>query len=141
MAKHINEMQHFRILPSSRAGVVNGVLHCVAILACWLSNLQMSSQTILTSLICIFWWVAKMRWNATPVYLRYTGNNGWRVSFDGNSYHSAVILDTTIITSVVMFLHYNTENQAFRSLMIAKDSLSNNEFRRLRVRLTLSMRG
>ena len=142
MAKDIKEILHFHISPSRRITLISGALHCLAILACWFNNLFVLNQTILTGIILILWRLEQRCRRSTAAHLSYTGSNGWRLSTDGNKYFNIVILDATVITSVMIFFHYKTENQACGTLLIGKDSLSSyDEFRRLKVRLTLSLQG
>lgn len=141
MPKTCQETLHFQVLPSKQVGVLNDVLHLCAILACWFNNLQTPYQLLLIATLLVFWRRNRKRCEATPVFLSYTENTGWEVSLDGSNYLHAMILDTTVMTSVVIFLHYKMDNRASRALVIAKDSLSVNDFRRLIIRLKLSARG
>lgn len=141
MTKHVNQIQHFRISPSKQIEMIADALHCVAIFACWLSHLPWVSQVVLTCVVLVFWRLTKTRWKARSIHLSYTETIGWQVSSDGDNYLNAVILETTVITNVVIFLHYRKENQAFNSVAIARDSLSSDDFRCLKVRLTLTVRG
>ena len=141
MIKDTKEMLHFHILPSKRFTLLFNALHCMAVLACWFNDLQINERLILMLAVLLAWCLAKKRWKVSDVHLRYTSSNGWWVSSGENSYSSAVILDTSVITGVIIVLHYKMENQTRRALLIAKDSLSSNQFRRLVVRLALSMHG
>lgn len=57
---------------------------------------------------------------------------------DGINYRHVAILDTTVITSVMIFLHYQSGHESAKALAIAPDSLPLNDFRRLTVQLTLA---
>ncbi len=141
MVKDTKEILHFHILPSKRFTLLFNTLHGLVVLACWFNDLQVIYRLILTLGVFLAWRLAKDRWKVSDVHLRYTSDNGWWVSSGGNSYSSAVILDATVITGVAIVLHYKIGNQARRVLLITKDSLSSNQFRRLVVRLALSMHG
>lgn len=137
MSKNCQESFRFQVLPSRRLQQLTEVLHGCAILACWLNGLQILYQLLLMVIVVLLWWHYAMRREARPAYLRYTENKRWEVSMDQFTYQPAVILDTTVITSAVIFLHYKTDDQSSGTLVIAGDSLSANDFRRLRVRLAI----
>ncbi len=141
MAKGIEQTAHFRIPASARIGMLCKSLYALAMMACWLSDLYLLARLVFIGVILICWWLENRRMTAALTYLRYTGNIGWQVSSDGENYLDASILDTTVITSAVIFLHYKTENQAKKVLLIGKDALLDSDFRRLTVRLTLSLHG
>lgn len=141
MAKGFEQTAHFRIQASAWLTRISTTLHGLAMLACWLSDLYALHRFILMGTILVLAWLENRRMKAALTYLRYTGGNGWQVSSDGENYLDASILDTTVITNLVIFLHYRTENQANKVLLIGKDALTNSDFRRLTVRLTLSLQG
>ncbi|MGY6276701.1 protein YgfX [Methylomonas sp. MgM2] len=141
MAKATEKALHFRIMPSTEFKAISDAFHGLAILACWWNDLSELIRISLTIAIVILWRLHGNRRNAGPVHLSYTGGEGWRVSLDGEDYMQAVIMNTTVILNAVIFLHFKMENQANRTLLITKGSLANNEFRRLRVKLILSLCG
>ena len=137
MSKNAQQTQHFRIAPSRRIRNVFDVLHVCAALACWLNALQPFYRLILTVVVLVLWGLNRKRWKAAPIHLRYTGNSGWAVSSDGLNYLTAVVLETTVVTNTLIFLHFRVGEWLSRTLAIASDSLPENEFRRLAVRLKL----
>lgn len=138
MSKNIDETLHFDIFPSKRIEALFDALHGLAIFACWLNSLDSVYKLALSAAILAIWRLNKQRHQATPVQLSYTGEKGWEISSDGSRYQTAVILETTVITSAVVFLHYMTGNRFNHILLIPKDSLPENDFRRLIVRLKLA---
>lgn len=112
-------------------------LHFLSVFACWLADLPISLQSVLTAVIVYLWWVNNRSAN---IDLRYTTGKGWQVSWDRESFLAAIILETTVITPVAIFLHYGNEQQGFRAVIIANDSLSAIDYRRLMVKLKLSGR-
>lgn len=132
---------HIQIRTSAWLMRISAVLHGLAILACWLSDLHTFYRLILMSVILGLAYFENRRMKVALTYLRYTGHSGWQVSSDGKNYLDASILGTTAMTNSVIFLHYRTEYQAHQVLLIGKDALANGDFRRLTVRLILSLRG
>lgn len=138
MSKNTQQTLHFRILPSKQIKAFSAALHACAMLACWLNALPIFYRAALAAVILTLWRLNTRRWNKEAVYLNYNGNTGWEISHDGLDYAAVTILRSTVITNRVIFLHYAIDNRPHRSLLIAKDSLAINDFRRLIVKLKLS---
>lgn len=118
--------------------IVVSFLHLVAILACYFTSVQVYFQLCMMSIIIVFWLICH-KCRKTPVmHLRYTSNLGWQVAMGRKVYQNAMILETTVITHVVVFLHFKVDDQPCSAMVIAKDSLSATDYRRLLVRLKLS---
>lgn len=60
------------------------------------------------------------------------------MAFENDDYSGVTILESSVVTPFVIFLHLKPHKQKPMALVIAKDCLSKNDFRRLIVRLTLS---
>lgn len=58
---------------------------------------------------------------------------GWEISA-GNDFEQIQILDSTVITVFAIFLHFN-KNAKKQSVLIMNDALSEDDYRRLIVRL------
>ena len=60
------------------------------------------------------------------------------MAFENDDYSGVTILESSVVTPFVIFLHLKPHKQKPMALVIANDCLSKNDFRRLIVRLTLS---
>ena len=138
MTKNIHETLHFKLVPSKQIEMIVDALHLLAILACWLNALSRTYQLSLSVAVLALWFLHKRRRRAIPVHLSYTSAKGWEISYDGSHYLIADILETTVITRIGVFFHYRIDDHFNRNLLIPKDSLPANDFRRLVVRLKLS---
>ena len=130
--------QSFEIKPSQQHEKLFDVLRVLAILSCVLSTLAITYKATLIMLILVLKLIAVSNRQSSIYQLRFTEFSGWEMAFANNDYRHMTILGGSVITTFVVFLHCRMHDQALRTFVIAKDSLSKNDFRRLVVRLTLS---
>ena len=128
----------FVIKPSQRHKKLSNVLHLLAILACGVSSLAMLYKAALIMLIVLIKQKADKHWQNSIYKLRFTEFSGWEMAFENYDYTGVTISESSVVTPFVIFLHINQLKQNPIRLVIAEDSLGINDFRRLRVRLTLS---
>nr|WP_292563652.1 protein YgfX [Methylomonas sp.] len=114
------------------------LLHLLAILACVLNSLPILYQSLLLAAVVTLWWTSWKYWKTSGLLLRYTKSNGWEMAFDGADFVAGQVLADTVITRWVIFLSFKTNTQSTMSVLIANDALSADDFRLLRVSLTLS---
>ena len=65
--------------------------------------------------------------------IKHTEALGWEIS-DGNDFEPIQILNSTVITTFAIFLHFN-KNAHKQAVLIVNDALSEDDYRRLIVRL------
>ncbi|PPD35688.1 MAG: hypothetical protein CTY19_01165 [Methylomonas sp.] len=138
MVQNLSLSQNFEIKPSHQHEKLFDLLHLLAILACSLSSLIPGYKVALVCLIIMLRLIANRRWHHNSFQLRFTHFSGWEMAFGHNDYRKVKILDTTVVTPFVIFLHFQAQNQPASALLVMKDSLSKDDFRRLIVRLKLS---
>lgn len=138
MTQNSQTTQFFLIKPSRQLKMGLDFLHGAAAVSCWLTSLAMSYQLLLSMAVGVFWLISNKCCKTPTYHLRYTATGGWEVAFEGADYLAIIILGSTVVTPWGIFLHYKAHKQPGRSLVIAKDSLSADNFRRLLVRLKLS---
>ena len=69
--------------------------------------------------------------------LKFSSISGWELAIKTN-YDPIQILKTTVITRFVIILHFLDQNRKKRSILICKDSLAAEEFRKLTIELKIS---
>lgn len=138
MAQPFLTSHFFAIKPSLRLRLVVDLFHLSAIMASVLNSLAIMYQLLLLAAVAVLWRASWKYWKTSAVLLRYTKNDGWEVAINGDDYEAGEILADTVITKWVIFLRFKTAGQSTMSLPIANDTLSADDFRRLRVILTLS---
>jgi hypothetical protein len=88
-------------------------------------------------LVAASWFVQRDARQAGRILLRYTVTEGWAVCFDGEDYLAIKIKPTTVTGSLLTVLHFSIDKHA-RALVIFKDSMSANDYRKLIVNLKIS---
>ena len=117
--------------------LING-LHILSILACWLSALPLPLRILLSLLLAFSWHFQHKACSADCTYLRYTSNAGWAVAFhDHMSYDSLILKPSTVAGGMLTILHFEVKN-CNKTLLIFKDAMSANDYRRLIVLLKIS---
>lgn len=141
MTQNMPERLDVKIDGSKQFNQLVDVLYACAFVACWLNDLPKECQWLFSSLVVVFWAIRSIS-NHSPQYLlRYTANIGWALSVDDINYREILILNDTVITHFAIFLSFKTKEQLMRSrsIMIMHDSVLAPDYRRLIVRLKLSL--
>ena len=113
-------------------------LHMLSILACWLSALPLAARLFTCVLISYSWYFQFKAHKAECTYLRYTSNVGWAVAFqDQARYDSLILKPSTVTGNMLTILHFDLENCS-KTLMIFKDAMTANDYRKLLVLLKIS---
>lgn len=119
--------------PSKRLKRLLAALHGLAMIASIANALPIAAQLTLVAGICAhFCFAAKQLKNAQHA-IKHTEAFGWEVS-DGNDFEKIQILNSTVITVLAIFLHFN-KNAKKQSLLIMNDALDVDDYRRLIVRV------
>jgi len=119
-------------------------MHGLAIFVVGITAIPLIPQVILIILILfslIFY--LKQEKTIKVFALRYSTAFGWEVSNSENEFQLIEILPTTVLSPYLVFLHYkinnsNIKKQKNKYVLITKDTLSNDGFRKLRVELRIS---
>lgn len=142
MSKAAEATLIFAVAPSGLATTCLHACYLSALSACWLNGLAIGYRLFLIAVLSLVWLSQAKGLRARSCYLRYTAQQGWSISFDGgNEYCAVTIKSSTVVGSLVTFLHYATEDKAFDTLVIWKDALTPGDYRRLIVKLKLSDHG
>lgn len=128
----------WHISHSKQLGYVLIIMYLLAFVAIWTSAITFVSQGALTT--CLFlhgYYTAtkKENWQLT-----YTDENGWQITPDNDKPKLITILKSTVITRLVICLHYRhdmTNNYRY----IFKDALLNNHNTYRQLIVTLKTNG
>jgi DNA topoisomerase VI subunit A len=89
--------------------------------------------------IPVLGWVYVYQRGQANIELRYTRTTGWQICLDGQNFLNITILKTTVVSKLAIFLHFHGKiNPRYKAIMIANDSLSANDYRRLMVKLKIT---
>lgn len=109
------------------------VIHLLALGSSIANALPISVKLILLLGICIHLWFILNRVKEQHYKIRHTEGLGWELA-DGNDVEAIEIINSTVITTFAIFLHFK-KNSKKQSLLILNDALSEHDYRRLIVRL------
>jgi len=108
-------------------------MHALALGASIANALPITLKLVLLTGISIHLWFISKRLKDKRYKIKQSEALGWELS-DGNDFKAIQILNSTVITTFAIFLHF-TQNAHKQSLLIASDALTEDDYRRLIVRL------
>jgi purine-cytosine permease-like protein len=112
---------------------MNLVCHGLAFVASQLNALPTLIKIIIAGLIIVSYLTYRKRFQREQHTLRYSPQDGWQL-FVANQYVPIQIETTTVVTSFLIILHVHQRPP----ILIAKDALENEAFRRLSVKLKIT---
>jgi hypothetical protein len=129
------------IKPSKRLKKMVIVVHSLALAASMANALTIAIKISLFAIISFHLWFAVRRLNAEKYTIKHTDAFDWEIS-EGHDFYSIKILKSTVITTFVLFLHYKLspgtgypKQGAKKTLLVLKDSLAEDDYRYLIVKL------
>ena len=114
------------------------VLHAIAIVAAFINALDLVYKVIITLMILVSLLIyLKREINFHGLLIRYSSGFGWEIAYSENNFYAIEILASTIITRYIIILHFIHNNKK-QTILICKDALFYDEFRKLMVALKIS---
>jgi hypothetical protein len=147
-----------KLKPSARLKRLTGFMHGIALMACLANTLPIIIKGALFIIIFLQLWYVMKRPQSGSLAIEHTETRGWEVSM-GSHIEAVRILPSTVITIAVIFLHYEVQNGVVdcipgnpgifkgrrilkgsrkKNLLVLSDALSEDEYRRLIVKLKTS---
>ena len=113
--------------------------HVLALTACLFNALPVWIKTALSLLVCLqMMRVLRLYVIVAPhTILRYSGSKGWELA-GKDAFSTIQILHSTVISTFIIILHFNGQEDRKQSILIPCDALSTEEFRKLTVELKIS---
>ncbi len=119
--------------PSKQLKWLLVVMHVLALGSSIANALPIPIKLALLTGICLHLWFVINRLENQQHKIKQSEALGWEIS-DGNDFEPIQILNSTVITVFAIFLHFN-KNAHKQAVLIANDALSEDDYRRLIVRL------
>lgn len=123
----------FELKPSKRLKRLLIVIHALALGSSIANALPITIKLALLTGICMHLRFTTKHLTSEQYKIKHTEALGWEIS-DGNDFEPIQILNSTVITVFAIFLHF-TNNAHKQSVLIVNDALSEDDYRRLIVRL------
>lgn len=112
-------------------------MHVLALASCWLNALPLLLQLLLSGWVLINGYQHRKPQAAIDTRLRYSPQSAWTVCYPGADDVSIEILPSTVVSAVACCIHYADPNGK-RYLLVMRDALSADAFRRLKVQLKIT---
>jgi toxin CptA len=109
------------------------VIHLLALAASIANALPVTVKSVLLIGICLHLWFITCQFQDRHYKIKHTEGLAWELA-DGNDVETIEIISSTVITTFAIFLHFK-RNAKKQSLLILNDALSDDDYRRLIVRL------
>jgi len=114
------------------------VLHAIAIVAAFINALDLIYKIIITAMVLISLYIYLKRENDFHgLSIRHSTEFGWEVAYSENNFYAIEILASTVVTRYIIVLHF-MQNKKNQSILICRDALIYDEFRKLMVALKIS---
>ena len=114
------------------------VIHAIAIVAAFINALAPIYKVIITIMVLVSLLVyLKREINFHGLLIRHSNEAGWEVAHLENNFYTIEILASTILTRYIIVLHF-IQNKKKQTILICRDALFHNEFRKLMVALKIS---
>lgn len=133
MSKKLESPLLLKLKPSKRLKRLLVVMHALALSSSIANALPAAVKLALLIGICVHLWLS-LKYRENEQYaIKHTETMGWEI-FEGSDFEPIEILNSTVVTVFAVFLHFN-KNARSQSALIANDALSEDDYRRLIVRL------
>jgi hypothetical protein len=109
-------------------------MHVLAMGACLANALPPAIKVSLLIGICLNLWLAVKRLSDAQPIIKYTEAACWEIS-NGQDFEPVRILNSTVITLYAIFLHAARQDQGKKTIIILRDALLEDDYRRLIVKL------
>ncbi|MGZ5018282.1 MAG: protein YgfX [Methylobacter sp.] len=119
--------------PSRRLKQVLAVMHLLALASSIANALPIIVKLALVIGLGLHFYFALTRLKSEQYAIRHSEASGWEIASD-NDFKPIQILNSTVITLFAIFLHFDN-NAHKQSVLIVNDALSEDDYRRLIVRL------
>lgn len=143
MPKKLEPPLIVELKPSKRLIQLMAAAHGLAFAAALANALPMVYKIILVTAVIADLYISIKRLNIAQPTIKYTEASGWEID-DGNGFEAIRILNSSVLTIYAIWLHVKTRNAVGffdhfkRTILIMCDSLSEDDFRRLVVKLKTS---
>lgn len=118
--------------PSQKLKYLLIVMHAIAIASSLAAALTIAIKLTLWAGLLVHLGFMLRHVKSQQHILKHTEEFGWELS-DGADFESIQILDSTVISTFAIFLHFKTSKK--QSLLIISDTLTDDDYRQLIVRL------
>jgi hypothetical protein len=132
------------IKPSMNLRKLIVFIHGLAFVASMINTMVFSIKICLCVLVSIHCWITLKRLSRLS-HIKYTEALGWQLS-EGQDFVPIDVLNSTVITTKALFLHFNHRSQgnftkpaSKKTLLVLNDALAEEDYRYLIVKLKMTV--
>jgi hypothetical protein len=132
------------IKPSMNLRKLIVFIHGLAFVASMINTMVFSIKISLCVLVSIHCWITLKRLSRLS-HIKYTEALGWQLS-EGQDFVPIDVLNSTVITTKALFLHFNHRSQgnftkpaSKKTLLVLNDALAEEDYRYLIVKLKMTV--
>ena len=133
------------IKPSMNLRKLIVFIHGLAFVASMINTLVFSVKVSLCVVVSIHCWITLKRLRRLSHIIKYTEALGWQLS-EGQDFVPIDVLNSTVITTKALFLHFNHRSQgnftkpaSKKTLLVLNDALAEEDYRYLIVKLKMTV--
>ncbi len=139
MVDSVQDPQMFRIGVSRYCKCLIWMMHGSAFSACWLAAISLEFQLIMILLIAESLIYQLSVYNKVCIFrLKYVDRVGWEIALENHEYVKVDISASSVLTSLCIVLHLK-QGRARKNLLIFNDAMSEQEYRKMRVAVKMSI--
>jgi hypothetical protein len=115
------------------------ITHALALYSCLIAAVPIVIKMVLPVGILahlIFSWHQKEK--LAGLKLQYSSAQAWQIAMGGNDFSPIVVLSSTVITPLVIFLHFKKQSGKKEAMLIFNDAICSEAFRKLTVELRIN---
>lgn len=139
MSKKFVTHQTYKINQS--LSVISGLylLHSIALCSAFISTVFIAYKVILMGgIVFSLYYYLKQDIKYSNFFIRYGATIGWEIAYLDNYFRTIEILPSTVLTPFFIVLHIKEHNRKKQAILICKDALKNDEYRKMMVELKIS---
>ncbi len=115
------------------------IIHALAVFSCLVAVVPMVIKIVLpVGVLLHLMFTLHQKAKLTGSKLQYSSSQAWQLSMVGNNFDPIEILSSTVITPLAIFLHFKKQSGKKQSMLIFKDAISSEAFRKLTVELRVN---
>jgi len=115
------------------------IIHALAVYSCLIAVVPMVMKMVLpVGVLLHLMLILHQKAKLTGLKLQYSPSQAWQLAIVGNNFDPIKILSSTVTTPLAIFLHFKKQSGKKQSMLIFKDAISSEAFRKLTVELRVN---
>lgn len=115
-------------------------MHGLALFAGTVNGLPFLAKVLLSILVCLSLWLNLKRLVLEPedLTVKFSETGGWQLGSEAEGFSAIHLEGSTVSTPFFIILHTKRNQEPGRTILIVKDAVTAEDFRKLRVALKIT---